>query len=124
MKIKVINLLNKIANGEEVPKRIKTGEVTWTWDGNEYMEDISPESYRRRLVITYIAADLNKEIEILEYYKEIGKIKIYGKEVEFGSVFKCLNEPSINERTISDFIETSIITINELVEEVNKLKNK
>lgn len=35
--MKVIELLTKIANGEEVPKKIKWGVHNLTWNINEYV---------------------------------------------------------------------------------------
>ena len=63
-KIKIIDLLNKISNGEEVPKRIKYKGVELTYyDGaiNYYRKD-SKELFE----MLYGGSQLNDEIEILE----------------------------------------------------------
>lgn len=74
--MKIIDLLNKIANGEEVPKKIKWHDKVWIRDfegayyyyeeGADYlfMDDIGNTTW------------LNKEVEIIEEDKKIEKINI------------------------------------------------
>ena len=69
--MKIIDLLNKIANGEEIPKKIKVDNRFYY----EYDEDID---YRSKdgtyLFDTYIQInkeDMNMEVEILEEEKKI-----------------------------------------------------
>ena len=38
-KIKIIDLLIKIANNEEVPKKIKFGGVVWLYVGRNYSDE-------------------------------------------------------------------------------------
>ena len=72
--MKVIDLLNKIANGEEVPKKIKIGAYTFKFYSNQYsIKDIYNciERYD-----TYLSSfNLNREVEIIEEDKEIEEIK-------------------------------------------------
>ena len=75
--MKIIDLLNKIANGEEVPKKIKWHDKVWIRDfegayyyyeeGADYlfMDDIGNTTW------------LNKEVEIIEEDKKIEKFKDY-----------------------------------------------
>ena len=67
--MKVIDLLNKIANGEEVPKKITTQNGAYWYDEtniNEFKRYRNPENY-------YLIDenDLNDEVEILEEEKKI-----------------------------------------------------
>ena len=75
--MKIIDLLNKIANGEEVPKKIKYRGIIW------YLEqDFSnrlpyyKNGYNTNNLLTgrekdYFSHSLNDEVEILEEEKEI-----------------------------------------------------
>ena len=112
MKIKIIDLLIKIANDEEVPKKIKYfGEIY------EYSEDM--KFYYQNGFSMYRdffteGNCLNDEVEIIEEEKEIEKL---GK--------KFTLEGNTSELTKSDW-QFSVISqkINELVDEVNKIKKE
>ena len=107
MKIKIIDLLNKIANGEELPKKIKFLNSIW-----EYCKDGSTQDYINdyyTCLMGFVAinkVDLNDEAEIIEEPKKIEKI-------DFGT----LNTQKEKNRAMKD-------TINELIDEINKLKKK
>jgi len=67
--VKVIDLLNKIANGEEVPKKVKitTGTLKdefriWVWGGIWYEYEADGED----VYICTEQSDLNDEVEIIE----------------------------------------------------------
>lgn len=69
--MKVIDLLNKIANGEEVPKKIKFYGKYYIWYDNRYtgnegycLEPLKSDSNSFLEINTVY--DLNNEIEILE----------------------------------------------------------
>lgn len=81
-KIKIIELLNKIANGEELPKSIKYYGFIWQLHNGNYFEN------GQRMLEDYLAngivESLNDEVEILEdnteeieelEYFNIGKAK-------------------------------------------------
>ena len=83
--IKIIELLNKIANGEEVPSNIKVEDKEYCLDGSTYYtvgeddEDLfCLESYTNTLDFlkseVEILEDNTEEIEELEYFN-IGKAK-------------------------------------------------
>lgn len=70
--MKVIDLLNKIANGEETPKRfIFRGEEFYLLDKNCYMCDKTGQIFEECLIFEF----LNKEIEIIEEKKTLKKLK-------------------------------------------------
>ena len=68
-KIRIIDLLNKIANGEEVPKEIKVNGLDFIWktldDGAGYF-NIEEGHWLEDCISLDSAEDLNTEVEILE----------------------------------------------------------
>jgi hypothetical protein len=124
MKIKVIQLLNKIANGEEVPekilirgyeynlvKRFQTGNI---YDGGNinfaYEDDF--ENYWLDM------AKINDEIEIIEEDKEI-------EELGYFNLCKSNEDREDLQLTytgVADTFDDVYEKINELVKAVNELK--
>lgn len=105
--MKVIDLLNKIANGEEVPKKIKVGGYYYEFferikniydykqidiDDGKYFDDYLCDSF-------FLDDEnvLNWEVEIVEEDKKIEKIEIeqVGDFIEPPSTFELANK--INE---------------------------
>lgn len=112
MKIKIINLLNKIANGEEVPKKIKVEGLKFEYDEcmNTYFK-FSEEYGVFSLIENWLnnSTKLNDEVEIIEEDKTIEELKPV-KENEF-------TERYPNNRELTN-------KINELVKEINKMKEE
>lgn len=111
--MKLIDLLNKIAKGEEVPKKIRItildDRITRIYnffydeDDQEYKDDeLFPLGAR-----IILERALNEKVEIIEEEKDIEEIPI--PEIE----------SSKNERILR-----AELKINELVREVRKLKDK
>ena len=72
--MKVIDLLNKVANGEEVPEKIKlsTGRIFNLDEDNAYWcDDIDYSSNWLSNEFTFGTKSLNDEVEIIEEGKEI-----------------------------------------------------
>ena len=74
--MKIIELLNKIANGEEVPKKIKTtyndySYTIWEYNGIDYMN--KDNDYLFEIHTRINKNDLNEEIEIIEEEKKMPK---------------------------------------------------
>jgi hypothetical protein len=70
--MKVIDLLNKIANGEEVPKKIKCNNKIFIYDGFSYIyENKTFNEYNRLEEFISCSSDLNDEVEVLEEPKGI-----------------------------------------------------
>ena len=68
--MKVINLLNKIANGEQPPKKIEVDSLYYEYDKNvDYKSKDGRYLFDNYLQIN--EEDMNKEIEIIEESKEI-----------------------------------------------------
>ena len=118
--MKVIDLLNKIANGEEVPKKIRitilddriTRKYNFFYDevDQEYKDDeLFPLG--ARLILERV---LNEKVEIIKEDKEIEELPKY-VDVDEKTGLAC--GWSFQEEKLKD-------KINELIDEVNKLKNK
>lgn len=114
--MKVIDLLNKIANGEEKPKKIKYDNTIY-----EYNEQYD---YKNELQINYYSIDkgedffnnvlcysLNDEIEIIEENKDIRKLP---KEVQ---------EPKNFEEVVY-IAEDLARKINEIIDKINARDDK
>ena len=102
--MKVIDLLNKIANGEEVPKKIRLGNNP---DIFYYQEDInSYKSYDGEYLISEWLCNssrLNFEIKEDKKIKKIGKLN----QVE--------DKQNLNNYILRD-------KINEIIDEINKME--
>ena len=115
MKIKMIDLLVKIANGEEVPKKIKFMSSIW-----EYCKDGTTQDYINdydKCLMEFIAINkdgLNDEVEIIEEPKKIEKITVREKTLGFPN----------GEWTARNMDKAFAIKINELIDGINNLKEK
>ena len=120
MKIKIIDLLIKIAK-KEAPKRIKFQNKIWDFDN-----DAQDYNDRKKYLLAdymndyiYKSVFLNEEVEIIEEEKEIEKIRMNGN-----CFFSESIEAWINKEKSSAYYEFLSNKINELVDEVNKLKKE
>lgn len=113
MKIKIIDLLNKIANGEETPKKIKYRDKIWertltiNGRGYQYYSELHQE-WKTLQNQVYLEECLNDEVEIIEEPKKIEKLP---KGITDNA---CATK---DQRTIAN-------KINELIDEINNLKEK
>ncbi len=105
---KIIDILIKIANNEEVPKKIKYQDKIWEY--KEYNSDYKNEDINlfedlfKKFNTKYF---INYGVEIIEEPKKIEKCKNY--EDFLG---------------IDDYIEHLKNKINELIDEINKMKEE
>lgn len=114
--MKIIDLLVKISKGERMPKKIKYKGYVWEYDkvAKDYYRNDIDEEY------IYLFQDLfkketgffiNNEVEIIEEDKKI-------KKLEF-------EEGKIGDKTfMARYITRNRAKINELIDEVNKLKGE
>ena len=120
MKIKVIDLLIKIANGEEVPKVIKYDETRYLFRSYDYKEiDINGDYiYENSSFIEQIDFyKLNNEVEIIEEPKKIEKWgQVALEEMENCTDYKI--------EDLQKYIRVLAETQNELIDEINNLKEK
>ena len=77
--MKVIDLLNKIANGEEVPKQIKYCGVNYYWTGFNYENSEADEVLFWYCV--YSEKYINDEVELIEEDKKIETINNFTSNV-------------------------------------------
>lgn len=111
MKIKMIDLLVKIANGEEsINVETKYDSDDWVKDDflfNLYNEFEHKNNYE-------IVEVLNDYVEIIEEPKKIEKITVREKTLGFPN----------GEWTARNMDKAFAIKINELIDEINNLKEK
>ena len=69
--MKIIELLNMIVKGEEVPKKIKYAGIIWEYD-NTTKDYIADDMF---LIYRMNSFALNKSFEIIEEDKKIEKLK-------------------------------------------------
>ena len=123
--IKVIDLLNKIANGEEVPRKIKYDGITYTIGWSDYMGDEPiTDYYNHELYGSWFSGTemtLDKEVEIIEEDKEIEKgIKPFEEYLEEVKVAGCdLYEA---KKVYLDRLSKIVIELTEAVNELKKGK--
>ena len=73
--IKIIELLNKIANGEEVPKKVKYEREIYNFKEIDYKNE-NRNLYLFTEELQDITSVLNDIVEIIEEQKEIDKLEI------------------------------------------------
>ena len=107
-KIKIIELLNKIANGEKMPKEIKFDNEVFVYidKWEQYVTKVEEIPLLRR-ICDYNYSGLNDEVEILEdNTEEIEELPI-----------ALLDEKDLTSHIIKHFNK-----INELVKVVNQIR--
>ena len=120
--MKVIDLLNKIAKGEEVPKRIKyKGEVReYVYDDRDYVNSDSSNYYLFYNIITEgkgsdFANALNDEVEIIEDTpkedRKIGKLRPY-------------EEPFLKNGAVDTRFLLIIDQLSEIIDKINGDSNE
>lgn len=107
--MKLIDLLNKIANGEEVPKKIRIDHWCYNFEWVDHLENYYDKKAELDLmeVLSMSEEELNYGVEIIEEPKEIENPKNYE---DFES--------------IDDYIEHLRDKIVELIDVVNELKKE
>ena len=120
MKIKIIDLLNKIANDEEVPKEIIYNDKTYNYvegrkDNWKYQRIENSKSVG--LLEDNIYFCLNDEVEIIEEPKKIEKIS-WGEKESLVMYFTS------SEETLARRTEKLKSSLNELIDEINNLKEE
>lgn len=112
--MKIIDLLVKISQGEKMPKKIKYEGYVWEYDkvAKDYYRNDIDEEY------IYLFQDLfkketglfiNNEVEIIEEDKKIIRLEFEESNIE-------------DKLFLARYITHNRAKINELIDEVNKLK--
>ena len=112
--MRVIDLLNKIANGEELPKRIKyecdiyiIGEDACNKDVKYINEKKDVDGYTKYLFQDWILdAILNDEIEIIEEVEDIG--------------YEVIEEITYKPRKVQNAINALIRNQNKIIERMKR----
>lgn len=125
MKIKVIDLLVKMANGEKLPEKIKYNDNIYYLNENrvalhKYKTKGSSNTRKLSLIIDNEYLNLNDYVEIIEKPKKIEKIEMY--EDEDGHYF--LNDRCQKIYIRCDEIDFMVDKFNGLIDEINNLKEK
>ena len=118
--MRIIDLLNKIANGEEVPKKIKVlGSIYYYCGG-----DISGNCYYSEpegcggIRLSFNTSQLNNEVKILEEEKKIPE------KLDVISWGKCINGVTHKEKELAIEINKTQETINEIIDYLDYLESK
>lgn len=112
MIIKIIDLFNKIADGEELPKKIKFMNSIWEYERDGYVQDFQNEIGHCLMEFVPINKNgLNEEIEIIEEDKKISFEKI--EELTCSAY-------DFEKQTINSLIKNQ----KRLIDEINKLKEE
>ena len=112
--IRVIDLLNKIANGEEVPYKVKYNGIIFTYNssnkqGLKYV-DLNKENEVFYRYLTGVVNKLTDEVEIIEEQEEIDIQSI--EEIE----------PAMNGNAY--VIDNKTWTLNQVIKAVKQLDKK
>lgn len=105
MKIKVIDLLIKNANKELIDVKAKYDNAMSEWDEEDFLYSVYIEIGMRNT--DEIIEFLNDEVEIIENYKKIEH---------------CIGFQHFE--SVEDYIDYLRIKTDELIDEINKLKEK
>lgn len=127
--MKVIDLLNKIANNEEVPRIITFGDIIYTYDEEVQDYTDSGDEYLLYSIFnekTEIA--LNEKVKVIENKtKQIEKIPI-SLDDNTNSIYieyeSCSNDIPHKIKSFSVFDIYISNKMNELIDKVNKLIEK
>ena len=122
-KLRVIDLLNKIANGEEVPKRVLYNEETYSYvERNRLFAKYIKEPFNARIPY-YLFTDVKNiydEVEIIEEDKKIEKLETY-KEIDDEEHYANILKVSKNgEYEINEALSVVVDKINEIIDYINK----
>ena len=114
--IRVIDLLNKIANGEELPKRIKTNNIIYHYCPSC---DTYEDEKEKDIVIPIDKYCLNDTVEIIEEQEEIDIQKL-DENIKYYNIIGH----SENEKMLFNMIQDTANRINKLVQAVKQLYKK
>ena len=126
--MKVIDLLNKIANGEEVPKHIHIRDVdsyTWQEDVKEYWSDRDENNLLSDLDLS--STNLKEDVEIIEEDKKIEKIQKIQQRTDTGLFGSMVNDEikvaeAINKQ--ANYLSDIVSTINEIIDKLNEMEKE
>ena len=113
--MKVIELLTKIANGEEALLiKYRDKILHWNKDKDRFEDK---DSMNTLYEIDF--SELNDEVEVIEEDKKIRKITLLGEEIKLGSLSNWVKDFTNNEEKIASCIECNAMKINEIIDYIN-----
>lgn len=118
-KIKIIELLNKIANGEKVPRKIKYNAIEFTKSCEGLYSENNDGLNRFADYINCNFSNINDEVEILEDNTE----EIEELDEIHTTLFNNLPE-DVKINYLRGFIQEDRKIINELVRAVNQIRKE
>lgn len=123
MKITIYKLLGLVKDNK-APKKIKYDDIIYYLsedrvDLHKYQTMGSNTTRKLSLIIDNEYLNLNDEVEIIEEPKKIEKIEMVGCNVRV----PVLNNELVGTDTPLA-LETTIVKVNELIDEINNLKEK
>jgi hypothetical protein len=123
--MKIIELLNKIANNEEVPKKIKYSNTIYEFKddvfGTGYLyEDKGLRYWFSEEVLSDSTEELNYEVEIIEDEEEIDIQSI--EEVNHYNIVSAIKGKT--EENIDNELKLNSLAINKLIKAVKQLDKK
>ena len=121
--MKVIDLLNKIANGEETHFDTKLNDKSVSvryYNDRNFSSSTDPEM----LTIADIIKSLNDEVEIIEEDKKIEKIQQRTDTGLFGSMVndEIKVAEAINKQ--ANYLSDIVSTINEIIDKLNEMEKE
>ena len=122
--IRVIDLFYKMANGEEVPKRIRLFGDEFKKEDNEYYSVCTSNQLISYFGEDYLRAELNDEIEILdeEEFIDIKEITLNGEKIGYGVLSEWLgSKKTDNDVKLCSSIECLGVTLNLLIKNQKKI---
>lgn len=124
--MKVIDLLNRIANGLDVPKKIKYSDKIYELNDEQnayYMnvEEDDEENYGRNFWSGYNFNILNEQVEIIEENKKIEHI---GKSYNIRKFDDNFNVNGYDFEEMIKFIQDIYNKVEDIVDKINGMENK
>lgn len=120
--MKVIDLLNKIANGEEVPKKIRIYGWCYEFEWIEYKDNYYDKSEDIDLMsaLSMCSDELNRKVEIIEENDKIEKLDSW--TVSVGRVDESNIEKYIHKLFRQQF--ETFNKLNEIINKINEMKKE
>lgn len=115
--IKLIDLLNKIANYEEVPNKIIFDRVGYNLSGNTYV-DGDGDSLKQSLFCDF--SNLNDKVEIIEEKKIPEKLKEIGK-IDYDLGFIDYKNIEVLKKWLNNDIQSILNELDLIVKNQNQI---
>ena len=117
--MKIIDLLNKIANGEFLPKKIKYDDEIFIYDNRvDKYWSIDHTNNLYDILSRYVGIALNDEVEIIEEDKKIGKLYLNDEYLFSNNLSKEFTRE--DRRLLDSNFETIRQKFNEIIDYINK----